>query len=239
MMNTTATTLLVRKDHLQTTTLQSTPLSTLADGQVRVGIDRFALTSNNITYAAMGDAMQYWHFFPVAPGADGVQWGSIPVWGFGTVTQSHHPDVAVGERLYGYFPMANTVDLTPAKASASAFFDGAPHRAELHSVYNQYLRCARDPFYTADTEDVQALLRPLFITSWLIDDFLADNQFFGATADPTQPGPAAPLQRLQQNSLRHGLPVGTTRGYRGGGTDLARQRGLLRKSGLLPPRADV
>ena len=55
MMNTTATTLLVRKDHLQTTTLQSTPLSTLADGQVRVGIDRFALTSNNITYAAMGD----------------------------------------------------------------------------------------------------------------------------------------------------------------------------------------
>lgn len=187
MMNTTATTLLVRKDHLQTTTLQSTPLSTLADGQVRVGIDRFALTSNNITYAAMGDAMQYWHFFPVAPGADGVQWGSIPVWGFGTVTQSHHPDVAVGERLYGYFPMANTVDLTPAKASASAFFDGAPHRAELHSVYNQYLRCARDPFYTADTEDVQALLRPLFITSWLIDDFLADNQFFGATADPTQP----------------------------------------------------
>ena len=46
MMNTTATTLLVRKDHLQTTTLQSTPLSTLADGQVRVGIDRFALTSN-------------------------------------------------------------------------------------------------------------------------------------------------------------------------------------------------
>jgi hypothetical protein len=27
---------------------------------------------------------------------------------------------------------------------------------------------------------VQALLRPLFITSWLIDDFLADNDFFGA-----------------------------------------------------------
>jgi hypothetical protein len=27
---------------------------------------------------------------------------------------------------------------------------------------------------------VQALLRPLFVTSWLIDDFLADNDFFGA-----------------------------------------------------------
>jgi hypothetical protein len=54
-------------------------------------------------------------------------------------------------------------------------------------VYNQYMRCAVDPFYTADTEDIQALLRPLFITSWLIDDFLADNDFFGATADATQP----------------------------------------------------
>ncbi|MCY7305396.1 MAG: DUF2855 family protein, partial [Rhodoferax sp.] len=28
---------------------------------------------------------------------------------------------------------------------------------------------------------LQALLRPLFTTSWLIDDFMADNAFFGAT----------------------------------------------------------
>jgi hypothetical protein len=96
--------------------------------------------------------------------------------------------VAVGERLYGYFPMANSVDLTPAKVSAGSFFDAAPHRAQLHSVYNQLVRCAVDPFYTAESEDVQALLRPLFITSWLIDDYLADNDFFEATSDSTQPG---------------------------------------------------
>ncbi len=183
----TATTdLLVRKTQLATTRLHTVPVTALGDGQVRVGIERFALTSNNITYAAMGDAMQYWRFFPVE-GADAADWGRIPVWGFGTVRESRHPDVPVGERLYGYFPMANAVDLTPAKVSATAFFDGAPHRAELHSVYNQYLRCAVDPFYTADSEDVQALLRPLFITSWLIDDFLADNDFFGATLDAAQP----------------------------------------------------
>ena len=107
-------------------------------------------------------------------------WGRIPVWGFGTVMASNHPDVAVGERLYGYFPMSSSVDLSPGKLSATSFMDTAPHRAQLHAVYNQYTRCATDPFYTADTEDVQALLRPLFITSWLIDDFLADNAFFGA-----------------------------------------------------------
>ena len=192
-MNTTITTqsatseFLVRKDQLGTTTVRSVPDAALADGQVRVGIERFALTSNNITYAAMGDAMQYWQFFPVEADADGVAWGRIPVWGFGTVLASRHPEVTVGERLYGYFPMSSAVDLAPGKVSATSFMDTAPHRAQLHAVYNQYTRCATDPFYTADTEDVQALLRPLFVTSWLIDDFLADNDFFGATASPAQP----------------------------------------------------
>ncbi len=180
---------LVRKAQLGTTRLRTHPQSPLADGQVRVRIDQFALTSNNITYAAMGDAMQYWRFFPVPTDeADSADWGRIPVWGFGTVQASSCSDIAVGERLYGYFPMANQVDLTPGRVTAGSFMDSAPHRAGLHSVYNQYMRCAVDPFYTADTEDLQALLRPLFITSWLIDDFLADNDFFGATADPTQPG---------------------------------------------------
>lgn len=181
------TELLVRKDQLGTTTVRTSATTALADGQVRVGIARFALTSNNITYAAMGDAMQYWQFFPVEAGDNGVAWGRIPVWGFGTVMASNHPDVAVGERIYGYFPMSSSVDLSPGKLSATSFLDTAPHRAQLHAVYNQYTRCATDPFYTADTEDVQALLRPLFITSWLIDDFLADNDFFGATANPVQP----------------------------------------------------
>ena len=168
--------LLVRKDQLASTRLRGTDDAALADGQIRVCIDCFALTSNNITYAAFGDAMSYWQFYPT--GEEG--WGSVPVWGFGSVVQSLHPGVAVGERLYGYWPMASQAVLSPTRLSASGFADGAPHRATLHAVYNQYLRCSADPFYTADTEDVQALLRPLFITSWLIDDFLDDNRFFGA-----------------------------------------------------------
>ncbi|RYY89307.1 MAG: DUF2855 family protein, partial [Comamonadaceae bacterium] len=44
----------------------------------------------------------------------------------------------------------------------------------------QYTRCNADPLYTPQTEAVQALLRPLFPTSWLIDDFLAEQQFVGA-----------------------------------------------------------
>lgn len=170
---------LVRKDQLTTTELRSTPDQPLLEGEVRVRIDKFALTANNITYAAFGEAMNYWSFFPVGA-QDTPLWARIPVWGFGVVMQSLHPGVAVGERLYGYFPMSSQVVLSPTRLSAAAFSDGAPHRAALHPVYNQYLRCAADPFYSAESEDTQALLRPLFMTSWLIDDFLADNQFFGA-----------------------------------------------------------
>lgn len=182
-MNTTD--FLVRKDQLATTALRTTPTPALPEGQVRVRIASFALTSNNITYAAMGDAMQYWRFFPVTDtGSDGVAWGRIPVWGFGVVSESRHPQVAVGERLYGYFPMSSSVDLAPERISATAFSDAAPHRAELHAVYNQYTRCATDPFYTAHTEDVQALLRPLFITSWLIDDFWPTTPFLVQPPSP-------------------------------------------------------
>lgn len=170
------TTLLVRKNDLSSTRLETTDDAPLADGQVRVRVESFALTSNNITYAAFGDAMNYWQFFPTSEEG----WGIIPVWGFGSVVQSLHPGVAVGERLYGYYPMASATVLTPTRLGTSGFSDGAPHRRELHAVYNQYLRCGSDPFYTPATEDTQALLRPLFITSFLIDDFLADNDFFGA-----------------------------------------------------------
>lgn len=170
------TTFQVRRDQLPTTRLVHREAAALQDGQVRISIAQFALTSNNITYAAFGEAMHYWRFFPT----DDAAWGCIPVWGFGTVSESRHPDVAVGERLYGYFPMASEAVLTPGKMSQLSFADAAPHRAELHAVYNQYNRCATDPFYTADSEGIQALLRPLFTTSWLIDDFMDDNRWFGA-----------------------------------------------------------
>ena len=191
----------VRQDSLPSTRLVAATDQPLADGQVRVLIDRFALTSNNITYAAFGAAMHYWQFFPVA-GDDAAGWGCIPVWGFGRVVQSLHPGVAVGERLYGYWPMASHAVLQPVKPTAAGFADGAPHRAGLHAVYNQYKRCNTDPFYSADTEDLQALLRPLYLTAWLIDDFLADNDWFGANAGAAASPPRPALMLLSSASSK-------------------------------------
>jgi hypothetical protein len=190
-MTTNATSLdfQVHKTQLAQTAVRELPDGVIANGQIRLAIESFALTSNNITYAAFGDAMNYWGFYPLAAQVDGTPaaWGRIPVWGFATVVESHAEGVAVGEKFYGYYPMASSVVLTPTRTSTSSFVDGAAHRAPLAAVYNQYMRCSADPFYTADTEAIQALLRPLFITSWLIDDFLDDNSFFGAAASAQSP----------------------------------------------------
>jgi len=167
-----------RSDLRQTRFVDDAAATTpLREGQVRLRIDSFALTSNNITYGAFGDAMHYWDFFPT----EFEGYGRIPVWGFAEVIESTADGIAAGERIYGYFPMSTHVVLQPVKVSDSGFVDGAPHRSELHALYNQYTRCRSVPGYEPGREAEIALLRPLFVTSFLIDDFLADNAFFGAT----------------------------------------------------------
>ncbi len=154
--------------------------------EVLLKIEQFAFTSNNVTYAAFGEAMNYWNFFPVAEGMEA--WGRIPVWGFANVVEvgsevngsDGSPPLQPGERIYGYFPMSSHLIVTPTQTNAMSFSDGAEHRATLHPVYNLYRRCASDPTYQAAKEAQQMLLQPLFMTAFLIDDFLADNQFFGA-----------------------------------------------------------
>ncbi len=170
-------TFLVKKSDLAQTQLVSSVAAPLQSGQVRLKIDLFSLTANNITYASFGDAMSYWNFYPRDD-----EWGVIPVWGFANVTQSLCEGVEVGERFYGYFPMSDAVTLAPARVSPSGFSVSDGPRGELAAVYNSYSNCATDPFYAYGSEAIQCLLRPLFVTSWLIDDFLADNGFYGSEA---------------------------------------------------------
>jgi hypothetical protein len=148
----------------------------LADGQVRLRVGPFALTSNNVTYGAFGAAMRYWDFYPTGDATT----GCIPVWGFATVTESLAEGIDAGERFYGYWPMAEEAVVEPARIVSEGFVDGSAHRQELPEVYNRYVRCSCDPAYRVEHEALIALLRPLFVTSFLLDDFLADNGFFGA-----------------------------------------------------------
>ncbi|HSV59579.1 MAG TPA: DUF2855 family protein [Variovorax sp.] len=174
----TLTRLETLKTALGTTRIQSrTDDGTRQAGEVLMRIGRFSLTTNNITYAAFGDAMmKYWSFFPTGD----ADWGHMPAWGFADVVASNVEGVAVGERFYGYFPIASHLRMSPVRVTPRGFYDGAPHRSELVSAYNQYMRCSQDAGYVPALENYQMLVRPLFITSFMLADFLEDNDFFGA-----------------------------------------------------------
>jgi len=167
----------VGRDDLRRVGWRETAAAPLGAGQARLRIGPFALTSNNVTYGAFGEAMHYWDFFPTGDPAS----GCIPVWGFATVTESRAEGVDAGERFYGYWPIADEATVSPVRVIDEGFVDGTAHRANLPPVYNRYLRCSSDPQYRTEHEGLIALLRPLFITSFLIDDFLADNAFFDAS----------------------------------------------------------
>src|ERR1700716_1468581 len=149
--------------------------ATLPDEALLVKIDRFAFTANNITYAVLGDALKYWRLSPAPE-----NFGNIPVWGFGEVIASKHPDIAIGERLFGYFPMATYLVIEAADVSKRGLRDAAAHRQGVAPVYNAYARVSGDPAFAGRQGDFQALLRPLFMLSFLVDDFLAENAFYGA-----------------------------------------------------------
>jgi Protein of unknown function (DUF2855) len=143
---------------------------------VLLGVDTFGLTTNNITYAVMGEAMNYWDFFPV----DENGWARMPVWGFADVVGSKAEGVPEGTRIFGYLPPASHLVVQPDRSDPGEFVDTTPHRANLPAAYNRYIRVAGLPFYEKEHEDQQMLLWPLYFTSFLIDDFLDDEGMFGA-----------------------------------------------------------
>jgi hypothetical protein len=145
-----------------------------ADGQALLSVESFGLTANNITYAKFGQAMSYWEFFPAAEG-----WGRMPVWGFAKVADSRVEGVEPGARLFGYLPPSTELLVAP-RVSEQGFTDTSPHRQALPASYNAYVRTDADPVYENRTEDRQMLLRPLFYTSWLLEDFLTEQEMFGA-----------------------------------------------------------
>ncbi|WP_417515644.1 DUF2855 family protein [Minwuia sp.] len=169
------TTFEVRKDDLATSRV-TRHTATLAEGQVLAKVDRFALTANNVTYGVVGEKIGYWQFFPT--GDDG--WGVVPVWGVAEVVESRHPEVPVGERLYGYWPMGSHLVMAPVRVGDGTLFDGADHRADLPPVYNRYTRLTADPAYDLSMDDARMVLWPLYATSFCLYDFLKDNGWFGA-----------------------------------------------------------
>lgn len=162
-----------RKNDLAQMRWQDFELAPLKDGEVRLAIGTTAFTANNVTYGLIGDKFGYWEFFPASEQG----WGIIPVWGFAQVTESLVADIKVGERIYGYFPTASHLTVTPAKITPENFLDGSQHRRPLPVIYNLYDCLAADPTYTAESEAYRSLFIPLAATAYGLSDWLQQTNY--------------------------------------------------------------
>lgn len=168
--------LVVDRAELSRTTFLERDVPEPADGEVLLRVDRVGVTANNVTYALVGDSMRYWDFFPTEQG-----WGRVPHWGFAEVEASRASGVEPGTRFYGYLPPSSHLVVQPTAADPTGFKDASPHRAHLPGAYNVYQTTSGDPSYEASREDLQILYRPLFFTSFMLEDFLAAEEWFGAS----------------------------------------------------------
>lgn len=168
-----------KKDLKNTRLIEFEKNSELKTGQVRVKVEAFSFTANNISYWATGDKLNYWQFFPALENENN-EFGIIPVWGFAEVIESKNDEVPIGERIFGYLPTAESWVMHPIHIKSHLWFDGSEHRQSLSAGYNMYRRVAAEPGYDRANDALRMLLFPLHITSFCLHDMLKSKLWFGA-----------------------------------------------------------
>jgi len=151
----------------------------LKENEVFLKIERFAFTANNVTYGILGRSYGYFKFFET----DVTDGGIIPVWGIGQVVASKCDGVKVGERVYGYYPMAKFALFKATNVTSIGFFVPRVNLPADRAVYNTYYFVSKDPLsinFTSKQENYMMLYRPLFFTSFLLVDFIRENKFFNS-----------------------------------------------------------
>jgi hypothetical protein len=195
----------VRRDDLASCELVEgeSPREDLDEGEAQLLVERFALSANNVTYAALGEQLGYWRLFPAPEG-----WGRIPAWGYARVVGSRSPAVGEGQRMFGLVPMGSYLTVRPAPHPVG-FMDAAPHRAELSPVYNQYLSLEDEG------DDAALVMRPLFATAVLLDQVLSERGLGGArTVVLTSASSKTAYGLAHLLRMRHLETIGLTSGTR-------------------------
>jgi Protein of unknown function (DUF2855) len=212
--------LLVNRSSIGEVDIDHSEIGPLADDHVRLAIEHFALTANNVTYAQFGDFLDYWNFFPVSS-----EQGLVPAMGFARIVASNVAGLDVDTRYYGWFPMASSVDIR-ATVSSTGFRDDGAHRANHAAVYRSFLRTDLDGLYTQlEDEHRQELLRGLFMTGFLIDRFFAAENYLGATQ-------AIVLSASSKTALGYAACAATQEHVRTVGVTSASNRAFVESTGL-------
>ena len=149
----------------------------LKEGEVLFRVDKLALTANSISYGFAGKSglIRYLDIFPADEG-----YANLPCWGYADVVSSKHPSLSVGDRVYGFLPIASHVVMKPGKVSPGGFTDMRTCRSVVPPFYNEYAMTASEPGYAPEFEEAIMLFRPLFGTSFLMQSYSEDHTFHGA-----------------------------------------------------------
>jgi hypothetical protein len=162
---------LVRRDDLAASEIGVPVLADLEPGEVRLAVEKFSLTANNVTYAWFGDGnVPFWNAFPAPP-----ELGRVPLWSFVRVEESRNADIPVGRRYFGFVPMAShhtvQADVTP-----QGFVDTSPQRAFLPAWYLTFQSVGEPD----SLDDYRAIMRPVFPASFNLADLVERQVALGA-----------------------------------------------------------
>lgn len=152
-----------RDEPLRRTRVTTEALLPPRDGQVHLVVERFGLSSNNVTYALLGDVLGHWLPFPAADG-----WGRVPAWGVATVVAGDPAVAPVGARFTGYLPMATHVSVH-AVATSHGLRVVSPERAEMALMYRELRRIDGDPTWDEDLIDAEVLMLPVSPAAGLLE----------------------------------------------------------------------
>lgn len=161
-----------KKQHIAT---YDNSLPQLGPSSIRVQSRVVGLTTNNITYARIGDALHWYdaHQLPFKDGefSNAQKYGRTSAWGTGEVLESTVDFIRPGTKIWGYLPLSDLpVDKKVKQAPApGAFIDTTEHRQQLWAIYNFYRIVPENQGNDDRYNGYAALTRILFETSYSLN----------------------------------------------------------------------
>ncbi|KAH9204048.1 hypothetical protein DL95DRAFT_529411 [Leptodontidium sp. 2 PMI_412] len=156
------------------------PYPPLSPSSIRIRSTCLSLTTNNFTYARLGEMLGWFNIYLLPPStpsefSDPTRFGRIASWGYGEVIESTFDSIPKGMIVWGFLPIGTLavdqqVSRFPGAEDDNQILNVDPHRKDTLPAYNWYLT------YAPGTEFSQhelgwSSIRGLFGLSWLLNRF--------------------------------------------------------------------
>ena len=152
-------------------------LPPLEGSSIRVQSNIIGLTTNNISYARLGDepGRDFFaaHPLPFKEGiySDSSKYARISAWGIGTIIDSTVSFVPIGTQIWGYLPIATLpvdkiIQLSKVK---DVIIETTSHRQILMPAYNRYFVIDKAHAESKRFQAYSALIKVLFETSYALN----------------------------------------------------------------------